>query len=236
MLFISADIKPRYAANQIILLTLFHNQQTQIFCVPNLNQELSKILPFPCFCFAIRANSGLNTKPLWEWGKLALSNSNSDRHEVLNHVQKLKAAKLTDSVKTSTNRLSSDIEMTETVAFEDLYLVQNKSGRAFTPRKNDSLSSLSISSNYMTINDNPSAVTSKKPQNPKIFDRTRNIFTSSTFKTKINANNLDDSNRENKTKLTLSVTQNKVTSNFKNLKIKRIFGNEKRKQNPKKKC
>lgn len=67
LLIISADLKPRFVVNQIILLALGANQETRILCVPNMDKLMQPILNFPCFAFVISNESWSRFSALDEW-------------------------------------------------------------------------------------------------------------------------------------------------------------------------
>ncbi|XP_031637578.1 uncharacterized protein LOC116350010 [Contarinia nasturtii] len=50
---LSADLKPRYVANQIILQALACNEDIRILCVPNLETLIRPLLNFSCYAFVI---------------------------------------------------------------------------------------------------------------------------------------------------------------------------------------
>lgn len=65
LLILSADLKPRYVANQIIVQALAGNEAIRILCVPNLNDILRTIVHFSCYAFVI--NSWADFSQLDEW-------------------------------------------------------------------------------------------------------------------------------------------------------------------------
>lgn len=67
MLVISADLKPRYIVNQIILLALARNPAISILCVPQLSQQLREVVNFPCFCMAIAGDTSVELQPILDW-------------------------------------------------------------------------------------------------------------------------------------------------------------------------
>ncbi|XP_055313761.1 uncharacterized protein LOC129575015 [Sitodiplosis mosellana] len=53
LLVLSADLKPRYVANQIILQAFAANEDIRILCVPSLATGIRPILNFSCYAFVI---------------------------------------------------------------------------------------------------------------------------------------------------------------------------------------
>lgn len=53
LLVLSADLKPRYVANQIILQAFAANEHIRILCVPSLSTVMQPILNFSCYAFVI---------------------------------------------------------------------------------------------------------------------------------------------------------------------------------------
>lgn len=53
LLVLSADLKPRYIINQIILKAIANNKAITILLVPGLNTRLQSIVDFSCFAFVI---------------------------------------------------------------------------------------------------------------------------------------------------------------------------------------
>lgn len=69
ILVLSADLKPRYVINQIILLALARNETVHIFCVPNLEHEMRSLVDFACFAFAIGDVEMSPWKQVFAWCK-----------------------------------------------------------------------------------------------------------------------------------------------------------------------
>lgn len=67
LLTISADLKPRYVVNQIILLALARNENINILCVPNLAERLKAIVNFPCIAFTVLAHESHEFEALHKW-------------------------------------------------------------------------------------------------------------------------------------------------------------------------
>lgn len=67
LLVLSADLKPRYIANQIILLALGANEGIRILCVPNMKNVFEPILNFTCYAFVISAENLSRFAELDKW-------------------------------------------------------------------------------------------------------------------------------------------------------------------------
>lgn len=68
LLVLSADLKPRYVANQIILQALASNEHIRILCVPNLESITQIIFKFSCYAFVISDWSKLPELDKWTTG------------------------------------------------------------------------------------------------------------------------------------------------------------------------
>ncbi|KAJ6645352.1 hypothetical protein Bhyg_00557, partial [Pseudolycoriella hygida] len=82
-LFISSNIRPKYVVDQIITMTLTKNAKSKVFCVPDLDAALSKVLGFSCQCLVIpdRQNE------MWNWiseksKQFPLPNCFEERHAI----------------------------------------------------------------------------------------------------------------------------------------------------------
>lgn len=67
LLVLSADLKPRYVINQIILLALARNEAIRILCVPNLEEEIKQVVDFQCLAFAIEDTDSSEFHKLFDW-------------------------------------------------------------------------------------------------------------------------------------------------------------------------
>lgn len=67
LLVLSADLKPRYVANQIILQALACNDDIRIVCVPNLAQFTKTLLNFACYAFVITNDKWSELTELEQW-------------------------------------------------------------------------------------------------------------------------------------------------------------------------
>lgn len=67
LLVLSADLKPRYVTNQIIIQALAHNDDIQIACVPNLSTLMQNIFNFSCYAFVINDKNWSELSNLSQW-------------------------------------------------------------------------------------------------------------------------------------------------------------------------
>lgn len=127
-LVVSADLKPRYIVNQIILLAFARNPAVRVLCVPQLNQLLREIVPFACFCMAITSDAAADLEPVVEWCKATVA-----KHHPKPEDRTVIDLKLYSSIGQSDECSKNAIEM-EDVSFERLYLLRKPSGtRSFVP-------------------------------------------------------------------------------------------------------
>lgn len=75
MLVLSADLKPRYVANQIILQALACNENIRIICVPNLTNLTKTLLNFTCYAFVIVDRIWSQLSQLDQWTDKIISNN-----------------------------------------------------------------------------------------------------------------------------------------------------------------
>lgn len=64
---ISADLKPRYVINQIILRAIFSRNSIHILLVPGLNVRLQSLVDFSCFAFVVDDDGWNQLSELNEW-------------------------------------------------------------------------------------------------------------------------------------------------------------------------
>lgn len=74
LLAISAELKPRYVVNQIILQALSCNEQINIFCIPNMESLMYDYVKFPCFAFIIIENDLPAFEKLFTWSTNVIQN------------------------------------------------------------------------------------------------------------------------------------------------------------------
>lgn len=88
VVFISADLRPRYIVNQIILLTLAKNIPVIIFCIPKLEELSKEIFKFSSLCFTIIADHGTSVNKLVNWSKNLRDNNYPIPNEILSNFTK----------------------------------------------------------------------------------------------------------------------------------------------------
>lgn len=64
---ISADLKPRYVVNRIILLANTYNKEINYLCLPNMDKLIQKLLGFSCFALTITDNQSHEFDELFNW-------------------------------------------------------------------------------------------------------------------------------------------------------------------------
>lgn len=67
LLVLSADLKPRYVANQIIVQALANNADIRILCVPNMATFTQNLLNFPCYALVVGHEHWLEMSDLNAW-------------------------------------------------------------------------------------------------------------------------------------------------------------------------
>lgn len=136
LLVISADLKPRFVVNQIILLALGANQETRILCVPNMEKLMQPIVNFPCFAFVITNDSWSRFSELDKWTADLIEN-----HFPVSHVIEACFGPPTDDKTTcrmeidEPNKKIPSVE--EKVDFDSIYLTRGNSEpnqRVFVPK------------------------------------------------------------------------------------------------------
>lgn len=175
ILVLSADLKPRYVINQIILLALAQNHNVNVFCIQNLSEKLSNCVTFPCFAFVLKIEnrSCEHTNKMMEW----CLKTKAQKHPVPNSIIRYYSFK-------------SKKELLLTDAETDLLMVENKR----TEKKQDE-----------AVNFNALYITKQSKTGARIFipDNAKNLkpqtITPATsgqsdFISLSNSTNLDDKN------------------------------------------
>lgn len=138
LLLISADLKPRYVINQIILLALSKNAGTSILCVPQLELLLKEVHEFECFCMSV--GDAVKASNLIGWGrKLTECHYPVPPQLVSNFAQREKATRMdVDAARAPANQ-------SEAISVDTLYLrANNGEQRAFVPKNAINLKPLSF--------------------------------------------------------------------------------------------
>lgn len=177
-LILSADLKPRYVANQIIVQALAGNEAIRILCVPNLNDILQPILHFSCYAFVI--NSWASFPQLDEWTSNVI-NENYPVPEIIRthftHRQKICSMEVyAQQVK----RQMCNKHTAENVDIKYLHLPRTNcesKERAFVPRNGINLKPIAleieslnkINSDYISIDSGPSQTTGFHKKSKKLF-------------------------------------------------------------------
>lgn len=138
LLLISADLKPRYVINQIILLALSKSAGISILCVPQLELLLKETHEFECFCVSVADAAEVSN--LIGWGrKLTECHYPVPPEIVSNFVQREKSTPMeVDAAQTPANQ-------TEAISVDKLYLRANTGEqRTFVPKNAINLKPLSF--------------------------------------------------------------------------------------------
>lgn len=147
IVILSAELKPRYVINQVILLALAHNEAVNIFCVPNLAEIMKEFISFPCFAFTLIVNDRECTKldDLLHWCAIRKEQS----HPVPNTITEYFSLKnnrkpVSEDVEVNLLKLESDEKDSESVDFTKLYLIKKTEGpkRLFVPENASDLKPL----------------------------------------------------------------------------------------------
>lgn len=145
ILVLSADLKPRYVVNQIILLALAHNPDTRVLCLTRLNERLSAIVPFSCFCMAITTDGPDALRPLVDWCKAIIDQYHPNPNLNVRQVKKrvpIESSSPAEGVKDSA-------EM-EDVSFDNLYLTKSTKGtRSFVP--SNAIKSVQTTNDFISL-------------------------------------------------------------------------------------
>lgn len=67
LLVLSADLKPRYVANQIIVQALSNNPDIRILCVANMTKFTEILLNFPCYALVVGSEHWCEMPELDTW-------------------------------------------------------------------------------------------------------------------------------------------------------------------------
>lgn len=149
ILIVSADLKPRYVINQIILLALARNEATKILCVPNLENEMKTLVDFQCFAFAINDNESSEYRKLFEWCEIVTT----ERYPVPTLIRTYfnTRRRTTDteieSIPMDTDSGSAQCSRCNEIPLSDLYLIRSctePKQRAFIPKNAINLKPLSF--------------------------------------------------------------------------------------------
>lgn len=137
LLVLSADLKPRYVINQIILKAIASNEGISIFLVSGLQSPLQAIVDFSCFAFVITDAGWQQLPELRQW-----CTENTRSHypipEIITSYYKQRK-----NVLASTNDIDMECDSSntiptssavETVHSSDLHLPKVYAKRAFVPQ------------------------------------------------------------------------------------------------------
>lgn len=137
LLVLSADLKPRFVANQIILLALGANHETRIVCVPNLDILMLPLLNFSCYAFVISEESWSRFPDLDKW-TADLVEKHFPVSEVIDAYFTEPRYKTTScSMETDGSDEHTSRRAEEKIDFDSIYLTRDESKpnqRAFVPK------------------------------------------------------------------------------------------------------
>lgn len=132
MLIISADLKPRYIVNQIILQAISSNEHIIIFLVSNLNNLLQELVKFSCYAFVI-LDDGIEQLPeLYSWSK-EISIKYHPIPELIDSYFKQRKRSLISKEDSKCTTEPSCHSETKDVNVNSLYLTKEDSQRGFIP-------------------------------------------------------------------------------------------------------
>lgn len=181
LLILSADLKPRYVANQIIVQALANNANIHILCIANMVNFTQILLNFPCYAFVVDHKN---------WPQMLELNSFAakivDDNHPLPPLIKEQFAKRKDASHSSNTPMDVDeqcqrqketIQSKHLVNYSDvkhLHLRRDANQRAFIPKNGINLTPIAleieslnkIKSDFIsleTYNNEASASTSFKP-------------------------------------------------------------------------
>lgn len=148
VVILSADLKPRYVINQIILLALARNVTITILCVPNLEQEMKSLLDFQCFAFAINDSDSSELHKLFEWCQIVTS----ERHPVPKLIREYfrtrqQTSSAIDSIPMEMDNALAQRSTNVERSLRDLHLIRSSTApeqRAFIPKNAISFKPLSF--------------------------------------------------------------------------------------------
>lgn len=152
-LIISADLKPRYVINQIILLALTRNKSINVVCVSNLNNRLSQILPFSCFCFCMVKHDDDRLRPIIGWCKSIIEINHPIDQQYCHIPQKNETQNQDEDSNILEAANATNIEM-QAVSFEKLYLMKPACERAFVPNNSKICKTFTSSNDFISLGDN----------------------------------------------------------------------------------
>lgn len=135
VLVLSADLKPRYVINQIILLALARNEAINILCVSNLEQEVKSLVDFQCFALSINDTPASAFHKLFDWCRIVTS----ERYPVPQLIQTYFSARRRPSTEIKSIPMETEPESTESTEtpLSSFYLTRSSTApeqRAFLPK------------------------------------------------------------------------------------------------------
>lgn len=150
LLVLSADLKPRYVANQIILQALACNEDIRIVCVPNLASWSTSLFNFSCYAFVISQENWTELLELDQWTANLISTKFPLPSIITTQLAKRKQNKQNYAMdvvesKTAPNRLQNSNE--KYVDINDLYLLKHDGKaeqRAFVPQNGINLKPIAL--------------------------------------------------------------------------------------------
>lgn len=145
----SADLKPRYVINQIILLALAKHDEISILCVSNLEEKIKSLVDFPCFAFVVTDDCSPKLTKLIDWCKLTITSHYPVPAFIQSYFKHRSNVELDSSAPMETNTSQEIIVQSENVSFDSLYLIKNNGNlgqqqRAFIPQNAINLKPLSF--------------------------------------------------------------------------------------------
>lgn len=157
-LIISADLKPRYVINQIILLAVTRNSSINVLCVSSLNNRLNRIVPFSCFCLCVLKNDDNSTelRPIVDWCRSIIEIHHPINQQYFNIADPNQPEPQVNADSDPMNAANApNIEMAD-VSFEKMYLMKAVHERAFVPTNTTTTKTFASSNDFISLDDNTS--------------------------------------------------------------------------------